>query len=55
MPRVRNPVGREYMVPPDHWALTDPEFVVLPDPEPEPEPEREPEPKPAPAPKRKRT
>ena len=44
MPRVRNPVGREYVVPPGHWALTDPEFVILPDSVPERElaPAREP-------------
>jgi hypothetical protein len=48
MPRVRNPVGREYVVPPDHWAVTDPTFVILPEPEPEPKPApKAPKPKPA--------
>ena len=44
MPLVRNPLGRHVIVPPGHWALTDPEFEVLPEPEPEPvevEPESE--------------
>jgi hypothetical protein len=34
MPLVRNPSGIVVSVPDDHWALTDPEFVLLPNPEP---------------------
>ena len=37
MPLVRNPLGRHVIVPPGHWALTDPEFEVLPESEPGPE------------------
>jgi len=48
MPFVRNPSGIVVSVPDDHWALTDPEFKVLP----EPEPEREPPPRKKPARKR---
>ena len=49
MPLVRNPSGIVVSVPDDHWALTDPEFVLLPDPEPEPVVERAPSVKAAPA------
>ena len=50
MPLVRNPSGRECVVPAGHWALEDAEFTVLPD-EPQLELAAEVEPK---APARKR-